>query len=64
MEAQLEALDLERVARRIKKTAVCVQTVVIRISNLHLRKDVMVMAGNPLQHTEVEDDCEYEDDLP
>ncbi len=51
VETQLEALDLPRIARRIKKIAPCVQTVVVRITNLHLQQDAMVVVGDPVRHS-------------
>ncbi|KAI0773519.1 hypothetical protein C8Q74DRAFT_1265021 [Fomes fomentarius] len=62
VETQLEALDLPRVARRIKKAAPCVQTVVVRITNLHLQKDAIVIVGDPIRHSHagVREEWEHE----
>ncbi|KAI0686212.1 hypothetical protein C8Q76DRAFT_762049 [Earliella scabrosa] len=56
VESQIEALDVERAAAGIRRKAPFIQRVVVRVSNLHMRQDVIVSLGEPVDYSDVENE--------
>ena len=59
VESQIEGLDVERAAAGIRRKAPFIQRVVVRVSNLHMRQDVVVSLGEPVNYSDVEDEEEH-----